>query len=1087
MTLFRKSLAFAFGLMVVIGGTVVATPASGTGSLPSPIAQETRYDTINLVVGVNSVSAEQPGAALRTWQFSVGNTSSSNLTDAQVAIDATGSGLDLTNPAFFGFVYANPSNPSSPIAELPSCPAPSTNSETCPSPGATIAAGSPGVAQEMTVYSSPSPATGFAFPDGGTTGYDSSRVEGAVTGNDTAYTATITLNDPRYEISGNDNQISIGTFSDDVDPTITPTVTATTGGVTTTVPPCPQAAGTTCVQGGINVNPNGLGTGGATCYSVQTNLDQAQALTQYSLNLDENETTSGCPSGDPGVRIQAASQAPPSAPTACTSGTDSAVTLSDPTLGNATFSVGPDQVSSFQTIQTVQYVLQYAASPTPGPQATVSGTVTDPSGSVFPSSFETLAVACPTGETPVGGCPGGAIALADPTSGFYSMNVAPGSYTVGGLSLAPGNPTPGASFTTLNLNAGDTVTQNFMVPYPPNVSGTVTDPDGNAFSPPIVAVVAACPTGETLIGGCPGGMFVGAPGGSYSLSLSPGSYNVVAVAIVPGIPTPFGSPVVTLTVSGYSTTVTQNFVVPYPPNVSGTVTDPAGNAFPSPIEVGVIACPTADDEISTSCPGGAVAGADPSGSYTLGLSPGSYNMVGFATTPNLSSGGGADLTTLTVTAGETLTQDFVVPYPTTLTYTGATQGADGIPAEVSATLANAESGAPIANESVSFELGSADCSANTNVSGSAACVLEPAGPIGTGSLTASFAGDSQHFASSAATPFAVLPLITVTTYGTQAAGSSSPTFAFTSTASSGVTISGTLVCDTVDNGTQITGSLAAGSHTIDGSSCSGLSASNYLLYYVGASSGFVVTSGQPDVVNAGTTTGSTTVNNGGVLFLNGGTINGNVTVSSGGTLIALGGTINGNVTSQGGSISIENTVVTGNVSDPGGSFAEVGATVGGNVQLTDASSVVISGGSIKGNLQVQGTTGVPPQPVSVANPRENYVCNVTVGGNVVVQNNLKAAPFEVGGGPDCAAGLSIGGNLQVQNNGGAVTIGGAPNPKNHIYSNVVTGNIQVNNNTGGGTLTDNSAGGNIQLGGDKPGIVGSGNVAKGTNTGNTTA
>ncbi len=161
----------------------------------------------------------------------------------------------------------------------------------------------------MTVYSSPSPATGFAFPDGGTTGYDSSRVEGAVTGNDTAYAVSITLNDPRYEVPGNDNQIAIGTFSDNVDPTVTPTVTETTGGVPR---PCHCARRRPAPPAfrGNQCQSKWEGTGGATCYSVQTNLDQAQALTQYSLNLEENETTSGCPSGDPGVRIQAASKHP---------------------------------------------------------------------------------------------------------------------------------------------------------------------------------------------------------------------------------------------------------------------------------------------------------------------------------------------------------------------------------------------------------------------------------------------------------------------------------------------------------------------------------------------------------------------------------------------------------------------------------------------------------------------------------------------------------------------------------------------------------------------------------------------------------
>ena len=724
------------------------------------MAQETRYDTINLGVGVNSVAAEQAGAALRTWQFTIGNTSSSNLTDAQVAIDSTSTGLDLTNPSFFGFVYANPSNPSSPIAELPSCPAPSTSSETCPSPGATITAGSPGLAQEMTVYSSPSPATGFAFPDGGTTGYDSSRVEGAVTGNDTAYAVSITLNDPRYEVPGNDNQIVIGTFSDNVDPTVTPTVTATTGGVTTTVPLCPQAPGTTCVQGAINVNPNGEGTGGVTCYSVQTNLDQAQALTQYSLNLEENETTSGCPSGDPGVRIQAASQAPPSASTPCTGGTDCAVTLNDPTLGNVTFSVGPDQVSSIQTVQTVQYVLQYAPSPAGGGQATVSGTLTDPSGSVIPSPFVAGAVACPTGETPVSGCPGGTTAIADPTSGFYSMNVAPGSYNVLGFSLASPNPTPGVSAVAmLNLNAGDAVTQDFTVPYPPDVLGTVTDPSGSAFPSPIQAGAVACPTGETFSPNCPGGATAIADSiGSYSMSLAPGSYVVVGFSSAPGNPNPGVSSAVVLTVSGYSTILTQNFAVPYPPTtatVSGTVTNPNGNAFPSSFTAGVLACPTGEALIA-SCPGATVAGANSGGSYSLSLSPGTYNVVGFSLAPGNPLPGVSAVATLTVSVGESLTENFVVPDPSTLTYTGPTQGALGDPVLVSATLTNDVTGNPVAGETVNFGIGLASCSATTNSSGSAACILTPVGPAGSSSLTAGFAGNSQNAATGISTPFTVL-------------------------------------------------------------------------------------------------------------------------------------------------------------------------------------------------------------------------------------------------------------------------------------------------------------------------------------------
>ena len=48
-------------------------------------------------------------------------------------------------------------------------------------------------------------------------------------------------------------------------------------------------------------------------------------------------------------------------------------------------------------------------------------------------------------------------------------------------------------------------------------------------------------------------------------------------------------------------------------------------------------------------------------------------------------------------------------------------------------------------------------------------------------------------------------------------------------------------------------------------------------------------------------------------------------------------------------------------------------------------------------------------------------------------------------------------------------------------------NIQVGGNTGGGSLTDDSAGGACLLGDDTPGIVGSGNTANGYNDCNATA
>jgi Putative Ig domain/Legume lectin domain len=75
--------------------------------------------------------------------------------------------------------------------------------------------------------------------------------------------------------------------------------------------------------------------------------------------------------------------------------------------------------------------------------------------------------------------------------------------------------------------------------------------------------------------------------------------------------------------------------------------------------------------------------------------------------------------------------------------------------------------------------------------------------------------------------------VTAVVAGSQAYGSSAPTFTETNDAPSGVTVSGSLSCTTVNGGTAISPSLAAGgSYAIDGSSCSGLSVpAGYALSY----------------------------------------------------------------------------------------------------------------------------------------------------------------------------------------------------------------------------------------------------------------
>jgi len=99
--------------------------------------------------------------------------------------------------------------------------------------------------------------------------------------------------------------------------------------------------------------------------------------------------------------------------------------------------------------------------------------------------------------------------------------------------------------------------------------------------------------------------------------------------------------------------------------------------------------------------------------------------------------------------------------------------------------------------------------------------------------------------------------IAATVAGSQKFGSASPTVGYTASLPSGVTISGTVTCTTVNGGTPINASLGAGTYTIDGASCSGLTSSspdNYPVGYVGGS--LTVTAAVPVVVSGGHTFGN---------------------------------------------------------------------------------------------------------------------------------------------------------------------------------------------------------------------------------------
>lgn len=354
---------------------------------------------------------------------------------------------------------------------------------------------------------------------------------------------------------------------------------------------------------------------------------------------------------------------------------------------------------------------------------------------------------------------------------------------------------------------------------------------------------------------------------------------------------------------------------------------------------------------------------------------------------------------------------------------------------------------PAPTGSVTFTLGTASgpvlCSAT--LTGSTASCSTSTLPAGTDTVVASYSGDANYLGSSATTSATVTSSVTVTVSGSQGYGSSKPTFTYQASGlPAGLTLSGTATCRTVGTSTAIGPGLAAGSYTILGSSCSGLTTSSpsVVVDYVGATNGYVVTSfcsasgnftipsgaaggitgsksgnvtvlpGQTLYIEGGTLSGNVTVDSGGTFLMSSGTLAGNLTVAPAATVTVVGGTIKGNLSSALASISLARLTIDGNVTVVGGTLLADGVTVNGNIQTVGASWVALCGGTISGNVQVQLTLGVPPSTVSSATPAENYLCGLTINGNLQLQANAASVPFEVGQGPDCASGLTVHGGVE---------------------------------------------------------------------------
>lgn len=467
----RVSRVAAVALLLPIVSVVAlleSAPNSGASSNTDFVGVNENYND-GVAPDVNSVSGTESFTATSiNWNIGLGSGNSSSAeTGAQLAIDSSGSGINLANgQGNYNWQYNN----STVFYEgAPnSCPTATSTSETCPASGIVIPASG-----GFNMNTPPITTSGTW-----TEGYDSSRSLGQMQSNgDSMLAVTTTLDDPRYETYPNSNSIHIQTTQDNADESVIPTVDANGSAV----PVCSQSNGSTCFQYTFGSYSYSTSGGVATCDSVAIQVTDAQdsaanggAPTEYSFGVAENEQgTGGCPTGTPDVGINVNAYQTNSTTTNCTvHGNTCSSTFAVSGLGNLTASVdGGQGVTAFIENENTPCIVNYQSSSAPPPPP---GSISADVGSSTSSSGTAKATVCPqgqpgcgkgSGETSVSASGEGALTLAqygsDPISSppFSPCNASPGSACSDDeyfdVDIAKGSSFSTVSITDCNLGGGN--------------------------------------------------------------------------------------------------------------------------------------------------------------------------------------------------------------------------------------------------------------------------------------------------------------------------------------------------------------------------------------------------------------------------------------------------------------------------------------------------------------------------------------------------------------------------------------------------------------------------------------------------------
>jgi hypothetical protein len=374
------------------------------------------------------------------------------------------------------------------------------------------------------------------------------------------------------------------------------------------------------------------------------------------------------------------------------------------------------------------------------------------------------------------------LSLSGPTAGNYSI-----AYSGGAFAVTP-QPITVVATGKQTFGSTPTFTTNSTAPAGDRFSGSLSC---SSVGSPSVAITSGLAVGGYTINGssCTGLSFTGSTSTDYSVAYSGGAFTV----------TPGTLTVIATGSQAYHSTA---------PTFTTTTSAPAGDSF-----TGTLVC-------TTVTPNKPISSNLAVGNYTIASQTCSGLSLSGPTASDYAiaySGGVFSVTGLSLTVNATGTQTFGSSTPTFTTTTSAPAG-DRFAGTLRCTSLSSPSGAISSSLAVGSDtINGASCSGLT--------------------LTGATGADYSIAYSGGA--FSVTPAtFSVVASGSQVYRSSAPTFTTKTAAPAGDSFTGTLVCTKVEPSKSISSSLALGTYTILGSSCSGVglsgpTATDYTIAYTG--------------------------------------------------------------------------------------------------------------------------------------------------------------------------------------------------------------------------------------------------------------